>query len=140
MTRYKLHDYPGWPKPLTGDLQPDIRPTGRRKYELLHDYFVVVVVDDGHKETIVVPQGFTHDGASVPRLAWTLSGLTPDGPIRAAALLHDYAYRLKGVLFSVPTKRKDADKLFLDLMRAAGVSKYRSWMAYRFVRLFGPRW
>src|SRR5690606_37335397 len=47
---------------------------------------------------ITVPAGFEHDGASVPRLLWTLSGAAPDGLHRAAALVHDFNYRHRGRL------------------------------------------
>ena len=39
----------------------------------------------GVRRRILIPKGFVYDGASVPRLVWTLSGILPDGLIRAAA-------------------------------------------------------
>ena len=49
---------------------------------------------------ISIKKGFTHDGASVPRLLWSITGIRPDGPIRAGALVHDWIYihagRLQG--------------------------------------------
>ncbi len=141
--RYTLGIYPGFPGKLSDEHQPDIRPVSRLRYKNQKDYTVVLRADNGADVALTVPAGFKSDGASVPRLAWTLSGLTPDGQIRAAALCHDYLYRMKGKINSfafLQTKRVDADILLYDLMRAAQVSKYRSWIAYRFVRIFGPRW
>ncbi len=119
--------------------QPDIRPYAWRKYELAAPWSVKWL-----GQTYNIPKGFRHDGASIPRLVWSLSGLRPDGLLRAAALLHDALYRYGGrlprgwgpeVLFS----RKEADAAFYGLMIEAGVPKWRAWMAWRAVRLFG-RW
>lgn len=146
---FELYSYPGYPAKLQGRDQPDVRPIARRQYILNKSYFVTLVDEERNYYRLDIPKGFKHDGASVPRLAWTLSGLTPDGLLRAAALVHDYFYRKVGwmVLENVQTKkmtvlkvdRKSADDIFLKLMLAAGVSRYRANVAHRFVRMFGPR-
>ena len=138
--RYKLYSYPGFPQKLAAEYQPDMRPVRRGKYELMKDYAVIIITEDRNKKRLKIHAGFQSDGASVPRIAWSISGLTPDGMLRAGALMHDYLYRIRGHFLSAPTKRKDADKVFYDLMIAAGVARYRAWIAYRAVRLFGPRW
>ncbi len=102
---------------------------------------------------ICVPSGFTYDGASVPRLAWSLTGIRPDGLLRAAAAVHDWIYRWQGALpegshqfclddFAWQSaigewKRKDCDRLFGRMMREAGVSPMKRKMAYLAVRLLG---
>lgn len=83
--------------------------------------------------TIHVPAGFEHDGASVPRVVWTLSGLVPDGLIRAAALAHDYVYR--GNVRSLT--RRQADAMLHDLMVEAGISRWRAYVAWAGVRVGG---
>lgn len=103
--------------------------------------------------------GFLHDGASVPRLLWTLTGITPAGLISAAALVHDCLYRFQGRLpaywlferplgvqgwHAVPMKqthytRETADRLFARIMREAGVDVVERRLAYRGVRLCGWR-
>ncbi len=153
MIRYKLHSYPGHPEKLASEYQPDMRPHDKRKYKLMREYAVIVVSPTAGILEMCVPKGFISDGASVPRAVWTSSGLTPDGLLRAAALIHDWLYRYKGKvnlytqeLYGVYkedeyiTKRVDADKIFYDLMRAAGVSFYRANIAYYAVRWFAPRW
>ena len=138
--KYRLHRYPGYPGPLTDEFQPDLRPYKRRKYKLNGNYSITVVDEKGEVSYITVPDGFISDGASVPRLTWTLSGLTPDGLIRGGALVHDLMYRRNGnISKDLHISRKDCDKIFYDLMRAAVLSRYRSYIAYRAVRLFARR-
>lgn len=102
---------------------------------------------------LTVPKGYQYDGASVPRKAWTLSGITPDGIIRAAATAHDFIYDHRGVMpegslqflsdarewvdVRRPVTRLQADKLFHQMLRHAGMTAYRRWLAYKAVRLFG---
>ena len=65
-------------------------------------------------KTIIVPQGFTTDFASVPRRSVLLWGLFGGRAIRAAAV-HDYItrYRVFG--------REKCDQIFLEAMYADGV-------------------
>lgn len=45
---------------------------------------------------IDVPKDFITDGASVPRVFWSL--FDPTGPYLQAAVIHDYLYHTKNVL------------------------------------------
>lgn len=84
---------------------------------------------------VTVPAGFLYDLASVP---WACQWCVPeDGLIRAAALVHDYLYEKNGNVDGVSYTRKWADRLFRELMIAAGLPKHRAEIAYRAVRLFG---
>ena len=132
--------------------QPLIIPVSDKYYRLVEQYVYEWDVNDC-KNRITIPRGFTYDGASVPRIAWTVSGLRPDGLIRAAALVHDWIYMHKGKLPNGSQKyfdkvrswrdaygfwtRKDTDRLFARIMREAGVSKCKRRMAFRAVRMFG---
>lgn len=116
------------------------------RYYLAHAYEY-----DDSGITVRVDKNFRYDGASVPRLAWTFSGLRPDGLLRAAALIHDIIYIADGKPYKMQSnneyfihfktklkwKRKDADKLFLKIMLESGVSKWRARLAYRAVRIGG---
>ena len=98
---------------------------------------------------VAIPMGFVWDGASVPRWLWGVSGIRPDGLIRAAALVHDWWYRGSpllpdGLRHSVPgckmtLCRKDADDLFYKISREAGVPRRQAWRAYLAVRMFGKK-
>ena len=137
--------------------QPLIIPISEREYVLIEEYSHVMDYE-GRYYKIVVPVGFIYDGASVPRLAWTFSGILPDGLNRAGALVHDFLYENKGVLPEnslfvlqqeewaeeewVPIKdfhytRKMADKTFYRLLRDSGVSKFKRKIAYLAVRAGG---
>ena len=141
-----VHRYPGWPGWLAGEHQPDIRPTGTRWYCVMAPFEVTIVksTDTRLKEedqvVVRVPAGFECDSASVPRMVWTISGLTPDGLIRAAAVTHDYLYDKLGQIGDLDLTREEADRIFLDLMLAAGMNSTRAKLAYKAVRWFGPRW
>lgn len=133
--------------------QPDLRPVGEGRYILLGGYRYVWS-DRGLDKKIVVPVGLETDGASVPRLLWTITGLTPDGPIRAAALVHDFLYRHGGKLPEgallgrnpsgafIPLDhyeftRAEADGLFHQIMLQSGISARKAWLAWAGVRMGG---
>lgn len=132
--------------------EPVLLENGQEGYKLDENY-PYSWYTKGLQRIITVPEGFLYDGASVPRIVWTLSGVLPDGLIRAAALVHDFIYRNKGKLpknsygsiiegvyvdFSAHHwKRKDADKLFARIMRESGVSVIKRRAAYLAVRSFG---
>ena len=69
---------------------PVLLGSGEEGYKLVETYSYSWTMPDRLRRAITIPKGFTYDGASVPRLVWTLSGITPDGLIRAAALVHDF--------------------------------------------------
>lgn len=138
--------------------QPANVPVSQTHYALVADYFY----NWSHANTVFqlfIAAGFKYNGASVPRICWTITGLRPDGLIRAAATVRDFIYRHKGRLpvgsmqreiknattsninawvdFNQPWTRKNADKLFARIMREAGVPKHQRRLAYLAVRLVG---
>lgn len=137
--------------------QPNITPvrvSGIEAYQLVENYrYAWTLASDGILREITVPRSLVYDGASAPRIVWTLSGILPDGLIRAAALVHDFLYIHAGKLprgcygclkdgvwvdlYGAVWSRKDADRMFARLMREAGVSKTQRRLAYTAVRLFG---
>lgn len=136
------------PKPLT---QPLMIPSYDNIYVLVRQW-EYVWRDDKLRHKIIVPCGNESDGASVPRLAWTLAGITPDGLIRAAALVHDLMYAMKGEIqlyfqagpnsddwkrVKRTFSRRQADDLFHQIMREAGIGPIKAYAAYRMVRIFG---
>ncbi|MFY0658122.1 MAG: DUF1353 domain-containing protein [Neptunomonas phycophila] len=72
--------------------QPLMVPIGPIKYKLVEEYTYYWEDEQGVINRITVPEGIETDGATVPRVVWTLSGIRPDGLIRAAALVHDWIY------------------------------------------------
>lgn len=137
------------------NLEPIRLEDGEEGY-LLEESWAYTWQVHARMRTIIIPRGFVSDGASVPRIAWTLVGLTPDGLIRAAALLHDFLYRHHGKLPQESLyedhrdgsgwrdisqlalySRKDADRMFCRVMREAGMDSTKRWLAFWAVRIFG---
>lgn len=116
-------------------------------YQLVEDY-EIDLTPYGYHSRLLIPKGFIYDGASVPRWWWSISGLSRDGIHRAAALVHDYIYELKGDVPATPMplksfprivkfKRKAADQIFRDMLKDVAVADHRVWLAYVGVRAFG---
>jgi hypothetical protein len=98
---------------------------------------------DDHGTRLTVPAGFRFDLASVPRLFWPL--VAPFELSIAAPLLHDFLYRYAGdppAPGAVPPRRyarREADRLFREVMAAEGVAAWRRDAAWAAARLFGGR-
>lgn len=73
-------------------VQPLMIPVGPRLYRLVEEYTYHWRDVNGRINRIIVPLGTETDGATVPRIVWTVTGIRPDGLIRAAALVHDWIY------------------------------------------------
>jgi len=136
-------------------VQPSITPVmgrgGKRLYRLDDDYTYTWQAE-GHAWRVRVPAGFEYDGASNPWWLWTITRILPDGLGRAAALVHDWLYIHEGRLphgsfykliektwVAVPTswRRRQADKLFANMLNEAGETRVRRRIMYLGVRLCG---
>lgn len=78
---------------------------------------------------VTVPEGYSTDFASVPRLPLTY--LFAGNTAHRSALLHDWLYS-QGRM-----PRELCDLVFLEAMKAEGVSWWRRSLMYRAVRLAG---
>ncbi|AYV94403.1 DUF1353 domain-containing protein [Fusobacterium necrophorum] len=101
-------------------------PDGR-KSRLYQDYIREI---NGY--CITVPKGFITDGASVPRIFWTL--FPPQGKYTPAAIIHDFLY---SECNDTGINRTLADRIFLHIMKELGVSFLKRTAMYRAVRNFG---
>jgi Protein of unknown function (DUF1353) len=81
-----------------------------------------------------VPKGTQTDGASIPRVFWSIIGGPFDGSYRDAAVVHDY--------YCVVRTRswKDTHRAFYEASRASGVDEIIAKTMYAAVYYFGPRW
>lgn len=82
---------------------------------------------------LTVPAGFKSDGASVPRAFWRVVFPSSDTTALRAAFVHDYIYRTHPLDWT----KEDADNLFFDFLVKDGIPKWRAWLAYKAVDLFG---
>ena len=80
---------------------------------------------------ISIKAGFHFDGASYPRLLWSLIGSPWDTDVLPAALVHDALYASELVT------RAEADSMFLLLLDKNGMGSVRSYNRYLAVRAFG---
>lgn len=132
--------------------QPDIRPTTGFYPYVLRASYVYTWEAEGCLWRLNIPNGFPLDGISAPRWLWGITGITPDGLGRAAALVHDFLYRYDGqppagafqkqvgndwVNVATAWSREQVDKLFANILDLSGVSQFRRRMMYRAVRLCG---
>lgn len=107
-------------------------------YLVSEDFRIRYRTDAGAWHDLVVPSGFPTDLASVPRVARAIVDRV--GPHLEASIVHDYLYV---AWKDIPDRgaRKDdwkfADDLFLAGMVEARVPRFRRWIIYRAVRMFG---
>lgn len=114
-----------------------------------------------------IPRGFVNDGASAPQLAWSVTGIRPDGIFRAGALIHDALYMHGGCLPAymlscallrteihtpigtyvydevpdgpVRFTRYQCDLLLDLLLKQSGVSRTKRLITFAAVRIFGKK-
>ena len=86
---------------------------------------------DRTNESIVIPNNFKTDLASIPRLAYTLFPRSDEYDL--AATVHDYLYSIGY------EKRKICDLIFKETMLIVGIVKNKAKIFYSAVRLFGAK-
>lgn len=82
---------------------------------------------------VTVPQGFRSDGISVPRFLWRFLSPCITSESVTAGVIHDYIYRELRDKIS----RATADKIFYRILVGNGFGKFRAFVAWLGVRLFG---
>ena len=100
---------------------------------LMNSNFCYEVGYLGSEELICVPTGFITDLASVPRLLWPI--VNPTGSrISRGAVVHDYLYR--SAAMREKYKRKDADRIIRNAIKAAGGPSSRAFIVWLALRMF----
>ena len=95
-------------------------------YELREDFRIVY-----KGNYLRVPKFFQFDGASIPRFAHSIIG-TPFNPLfMEAAVVHDWLYHTHQI------SKKEADKLFYELLIKNGISKIKAKTMHKAVAWFG---
>jgi hypothetical protein len=106
------------------------------------------LLDDGRKARLIaplsyiaedglgwpVPDGTIVDGASIPRLFWSLIGGPFEGQYRNASIVHDRYCDTK------ERPWRDVHRMFYAAMRCSGVSLAKAKIMFYAVYRFGPRW
>jgi hypothetical protein len=110
---------------------PSITYSVRKKsWILVNDFYFAHGIS-----VIKIPKEFEFNLASVPRFLWVI--IPPFSLSILAPLVHDYIYRTRGEVENTKYTRRDTDKLFKDLMKSEGVSRFQTSIAYLAVRAFG---
>ncbi|CAH1456125.1 Protein of uncharacterised function (DUF1353) [Klebsiella quasipneumoniae] len=74
------------------------------------------------------------DGASIPRVFWSLIGGQFEGAYRNASIVHDYFCDIR------PQPWPDVYRMFHDAMLCSGVPSLKARIIYYAVYRIGPRW
>ncbi len=104
-----------FPKPLRGEY------VGKGQWKLIAPFV--------YRNT-TVPVDFIIDGASIPKIAWSIIGSPWSGKYALATVPHDYGYH------TLSKPREEIDKDFIEGMRILGVSLWKRRIMYRMVRMF----
>lgn len=81
-----------------------------------------------------VPAGAIVDGASIPRVFWSIIGGPFEGLYREPSVVHDHYCGIR-------TRPVQAvHSVFFEAMLTAGVPESRAWLMYKAVSKFGPTW
>lgn len=80
-------------------------------------------------EKIVVPAGYITDLATIPRPLWSI--FPPHDVYAKAAILHDFLYD------NAIGSKAEADLVFHEAMLVLGIPKWKAFIFYWGVRLFG---
>ncbi len=98
---------------------------------------VLILLEDVEVEAlgykIIVKKGFDFDGASIPKLLWSIYGSPLNGNYVVASLIHDGLYASQKVSKSI------SDKIFLDIMKQSNVGYIKRTSMYLAVRVFGGK-
>ena len=114
------------------DRQPSACLSGDR-LQLWAAYFEAVQLP-GLIALADIPEGYSWDGASIPRWAWSIMGHPLEGDLRLPSLIHDWLCEHS----ATPADRMVADAIFFLLLSRAGVPRWRRiclWAAVRFYAL-----
>ncbi len=89
---------------------------------------------DVNKKRWPVPQNAIVDGASIPKVLWSVLGGPFEGKYRDASVVHDYYCSVRIEAWQA------VHRVFYDAMIASGVSQSRAKLMYSAVYFAGPRW
>ncbi len=101
-----------------------------RKLKLLEDFIYI----DPEGNSWITPAGHSVDGASIPRVFWSITGGPFSGKYRASSVIHDYYCDAK------TRPWEDVHRNFYFGMRASGVEENKAKLMFAAVHAFGPRW
>lgn len=106
---------------------PKIQEINDDEYRVIRNYRAALPNND----VIKIKAGFVYDGASIPRLFWSLIGSPFTGTHTKAAFIHDALYA--GEIYD----RKICDWMFLQILQEHSCSWIKRNLLWLAVRIFG---
>lgn len=115
-----------------------------RKWKVEENWYYTLRLPGEKEKTIMIPKGFTFDGASIPRLFWAI--LSPVGLLLIPGLIHDYAYKYNELIcidngnqtpYMKGAGRIKWDNLFRKIVIDVNGFTFINSVAWLFLILFG---
>nr|DAV19986.1 MAG TPA: Protein of unknown function (DUF1353) [Caudoviricetes sp.] len=104
--------------------RPILKPVGKYQFELVENY---------RYRDIVIPRGYITDGASVPRIFWSI--FPPNkAEYLSAAIVHDYLTDI--VIEKKSITFRSVDNTFKEMLIDLNVNKIEVKVLYWSVRLY----
>jgi len=113
-----------------------ISPAGEGRVSVASEYTIDITTVDGIRHVVTLPEGYVFDGASIPRLVWSVIGHPFDPSFLVAAAVHDW-YCERATELKDYQLRVIGDAVFFALLRRAGVPWWKRSSMYVAVRSYG---
>ena len=110
------------------------KPDGPRCMRVTTPIWEDVTTLEGVFHAVQIPTGYRFDGASIPRLAWSIIGAPFDPQYCLAACIHDWYCEHSHEIGDYQA-RVIGDAVFFALLKKAGVPHWRRVLMYMAVRL-----
>ena len=110
--------------------KPKVELLGDRNIKLLEDFVYI----DPYGDPWLAPKDSEVNGASIPRMFWTMTGGPLTGKFRNASIVHDVECD------EMKRPWEKVHLMFYHAMLAGGVEKNKAMQMYWAVARFGPRW
>lgn len=115
-----------------------VKPFSKNRFELYEDYILNYQTPNFKLENFKINRGFLTDGATVPRIFWSL--YPPNSPeYLTAAVIHDNLSGKADKLSTIKAKKqafKMADEVFYYLLLNLNVRKSKALTFFIFVKLW----
>lgn len=116
---------------------PSVSKMFGRNYWYLGEDVQYTINNDRDTYEFLIERGYLTDGATVPRLLWSIVPLWDECAL--AVVAHDFLCNYGWVVKNgklTKLERAEIDKLFLHLLDFSNVAKFKYWMMYIAVRVF----
>lgn len=118
-----------WKRPLAKHFKKNCD----RCLETTHEFVVGLGTSTGKDksyEEFTIPKGWEFDGASIPKVFWSVIGKPTSSKFRLASMVHDWMYANK-------MGQKNSDELFRKILKKEGVWNFKANIMWAAVRTFG---